>query len=71
MLWTMTRERSSRLSVVVAQMPSFSLQLAKRCVERICGRTPLTLWTRITRVVRQPICFAQTTQMHDMVMGVL
>lgn len=36
-----------------------------------CGRTPLTLRTRITRVVRQPICFAQTTQMHDMVISLL
>jgi len=33
------------------------------------ARTPLTLRTRIKRVVRKTICFSQTTQMHDIVIG--
>ena len=100
LLWTMTRERSSRLSVVVAQMPSFSR--SKRCGSpasarpplpdhwgastrhldpeahtasthyiQTIERTPLTIRTRITRVVRQPICCTDTTPMHAMVLGVL
>jgi len=32
-------------------------------------RTHLTLRTRIKRLVRKTICFAKTTQMHDLVIG--
>ena len=32
-------------------------------------RKPLTLRTRSTRLVRKTICFARSTQMHDIVIG--
>jgi insertion element IS1 protein InsB len=30
---------------------------------------PLNLRTRMKRLVRRPICFAKTTSMHDLVIG--
>jgi hypothetical protein len=32
-------------------------------------RKHLTLRTRMKRLVRKPICFSKTTQMHDIVIG--
>jgi insertion element IS1 protein InsB len=29
----------------------------------------INLWTRITRLVRRPMCFSKTTTMHDLVIG--
>jgi IS1 family transposase/transposase-like protein len=40
----------------------------KRNTQKI-ERKPLTLRTRIKRLVRKTICFSKTTQMHDIVLG--
>ncbi len=40
----------------------------KRNTQQI-ARTPLTLRTRMKRLVRKTICFSKTTQMHDIVIG--
>ena len=40
----------------------------KRNTQKI-ARKPLTLRTRITRLVRKTICFSKSTQMHDIVIG--
>jgi insertion element IS1 protein InsB len=29
----------------------------------------INLWTRITRLVRRPMCFSKATTMHDLVIG--
>ncbi len=41
----------------------------KRNTQKI-ARKPLTLRTRITRLVRKTICFSKSTPMHDIVIGV-
>jgi len=40
----------------------------KRNTQKI-ERKPLTLRTRMKRLVRKTICFSQSTQMHDIVIG--
>ena len=42
--------------------------LGNRHTQQI-ARKPLTLQTRMKRLARKTICFAQTTQMHDIVLG--
>ena len=42
--------------------------VSKRGTQKI-ERTPLTLRTRIKRLVRQTICFSKSIQMHDIVIG--
>jgi insertion element IS1 protein InsB len=43
-------------------------QAGKRNTQQI-ERKPLTLRTRIKRLVRKTICFSRSTQMHDIVIG--
>jgi insertion element IS1 protein InsB len=43
-------------------------QPGKRNTQKI-ERKPLTLRTRIKRLVRKTICFSRSTQMHDIVIG--
>ena len=45
-------------------------QLGKRNTQHI-ERKHLTLRTRIKRLVRKKICFSRSTQMHDLVIGLL
>lgn len=42
--------------------------IGKRHTQRI-ERKPLTLRTRIKRLVRKTICFSKSTQMHDILIG--
>jgi len=45
-----------------------SMRFGKRNTQKL-ERKHLTLRTRIKRLVRKPICFSKSTEMHDIVIG--
>jgi insertion element IS1 protein InsB len=63
-----TRYYTDYWGVYTRHLNADAPQPGKRHTQQI-ERKPLTLRTRIKRLVRKTICLSQSTQMHDIVIG--
>ena len=67
-LFGITRYYTDSWSAYTRHLAAEEREPGKRNTQQI-ERKPLTLRTRTTRLVRKTICFARSTQMHDLVIG--
>jgi insertion element IS1 protein InsB len=66
--FSLTHSSTDRWGAYTRHLAPAQHTASKRCTQKI-ERPPLTLRTRIKRLVRKTICFSKSVQMHDIVIG--